>query len=177
METVLVSHPKYEANKAELSDLRKKYEDELSPKATFIRGLMSEREDKIANITNEALSDSVRKAARDDARRIDENIAEREAELRKLANDRQNSMQARERELFNNSMKNIQDVVNKIAEDGKYDYVIDNSSIRASVPIPVVMYSNPKFDITDDVIAKLGGKKVDKKEILRKAEAAAAEGK
>ena len=169
METVILSHPKAEANKTELTSLQKEYEDILDIQRNAIKNRIAELEAKFKDVNNEALSESVRKDTLAEVRTLENTLRSRETELRNFSAELQRKLRLKELELFDVVISDIKDAVNKTAKADGYDYVLDNSVHRASAPVPIVMFSNIKFDITDKVIAAIGGKKIDKNAITNKA--------
>ena len=162
METVILSHPKDDENKTRLRKLMNGYEFELAPKREAAKKLADSLEEKVKLAGSQAVSEGMRMAAIEEARKIESELRKKEQELRESVGELQSKLAEEEHRLFEEMMESIKKSVDKIARAEKYDYVIDNSAYRFNPPIPVVMFANPASDITDKVIKDLGGTKVDK---------------
>ena len=68
-------------------------------------------------------------------------------------------LQRREGELFANVMIDIRSRIEEIAKAKGYDLVVDKKSanVAAGVPTPVFLYASDAIDVTDEVIAAIGG--------------------
>ena len=76
-----------------------------------------------------------------------------------LVDDLRRKLQRREGELFANVMIDIRAKIEEIAKAKGYDLVLDKKSanLAAGVPTPVFLYASDAIDVTDDVIAAIGG--------------------
>ena len=163
METVIVSHPQTEENKANLVKLQKEFEAERDVKRQKIQELYKQLEGIAKEADNEALSDAERKKKINAGRDIGQTIKEEERALRTLVDDLQRRLQDKELLLFGNVMSDVKFAINGLVKSGAYDLILDASAFRPGAPVPIVMYANPKLDVTDAVIQAIGGKKVDAK--------------
>jgi Skp family chaperone for outer membrane proteins len=163
METVIVSHPQTEENKANLVKLQKEFEAERDVKRQKIQDLYKQLETIAKEADNEALSEQERKKKFNTGRDLGQTIKEEERALRTLVDDLQRRLQEKELLLFGNVMSDVKFAINGLVKSGAYDLILDASAFRPGAPVPIVMYANPKLDVTDAVIQAIGGKKVDAK--------------
>ena len=163
METVILSHPQSEENKANLVKLQKEFEAERDVKRQKIQDLYKQLETIAKEADNEALSEQERKKKFNAGRDLGQTIKEEERALRTLVDDLQRRLQEKELLLFGNVMSDVKFAINGLVKSGVYDLILDASAFRPGAPVPIVMYANPKLDVTDAVIQAIGGKKVDAK--------------
>ena len=163
METVILSHPQSEENKANLVKLQKEFEAERDVKRQKIQDLYKQLETIAKEADNEALSEHERKKKFNAGRDLGQTIKEEERALRTLVDDLQRRLQEKELLLFGNVMSDVKFAINGLVKSGAYDLILDASAFRPGAPVPIVMYANPKLDVTDAVIQAIGGKKVDAK--------------
>ena len=163
METVILSHPQTEENKANLVKLQKDFEAERDVKRQKIQDLYKQLETIAKEADNEALSEQERKKKFNAGRDLGQTIKEEERALRTLVDDLQRRLQEKELLLFGNVMSDVKFAINGLVKSGAYDLILDASAFRPGAPVPIVMYANPKLDVTDAVIQAIGGKKVDAK--------------
>jgi len=163
METVILSHPQSEENKANLVKLQKEFEAERDVKRQKIQDLYKQLETIAKEADNEALSEQERKKKFNAGRDLGQTIKEEERALRTLVDDLQRRLQEKELLIFGNVMSDVKFAINGLVKSGAYDLILDASAFRPGAPVPIVMYANPKLDVTDAVIQAIGGKKVDAK--------------
>lgn len=161
METVVLSHPQTEPNKANLLKLQKEFEAERDVKREKLRGLYKRLEGLAREADNEALSELERKKKFNEGREVGQSIKEEEKALRELVDSLQQRLRERELFLFNTVMDDIRFAIQNLVKEKGYDVVLDASAQRSGAPIPLVMYVKPELDITDAVIQAVGGKRVD----------------
>lgn len=159
MELVVLAHPTTAENKAVLVDLQKRYASERDSKKSELDVLVAQGRKAVADARNVALSDAKRREAGAAAEDIDEQLRKGETELRRLVADRQGKLRAKEAELFGNVMADIKVKLDALVAGKGLSLVLDKSATRASAPIPLVMWSDPALDITDELIAATGGDK------------------
>ena len=103
---------------------------------------------------NPALSDSARKDAEDDANLQMEKIRSLQQDVQTFQNSTQNQLaqqQATQRQFM---LEEIKTVILEIAQDRKADLVFDIST-EINVGLPSVIYANPAWDSTEDVLEVL----------------------
>ncbi|MGI5868829.1 MAG: OmpH family outer membrane protein [Kiritimatiellia bacterium] len=161
MEAVIMAHPQSEENKASLVKLQKEFEAERDVKREKIRDLYKQLEAIAKEADNEALSEQERKRKINSGRDLSQTIKEEERALRTLVDDLQRRLQEKELLLFGNVMSDIKFEISKLVKSDGYDLILDASAFRPGAPVPIVMYANPKFDVTDRIIKAIGGKRVE----------------
>ena len=100
METVILSHPQSEENKANLVKLQKEFEAERDVKRQKIQDLYKQLETIAKEADNEALSEQERKKKFNTGRDLGQTIKEEERALRTLVDDLQRRLQEKELLLF-----------------------------------------------------------------------------
>jgi outer membrane protein len=103
---------------------------------------------------NPALSDSARKDAEDDANLQMEKIRSLQQDVQTFQKSSQNQLaqqQATQRQFM---LEEIKTVILEIAQDRKADLVFDIST-GINVGLPSVIYANPAWDSTEDVLEVL----------------------
>ena len=163
METVILSHPQTEENKANLVKLQKEFEAERDVKRQKIQDLYKQLEAIAKEADNEALSEQERKKKYNAGRDLGQTIKAEEKSLRTLVDDLQRRLQEKELLLFGDVMSDVKFAINGLVKSGAYDLILDASAFRPGAPVPIVMYANPKLDVTDAVIQAIGGKKTEAK--------------
>ena len=172
MELVVLAHPSTAENKEVLVDMQKRFASERDSKQEELRVHVAQGRKAAADARNVALSDAKRREAGASVDDIDEQLRRGETELRRLVADRQAKLRAKERELFGNVMADIQVKLDALAAEKGVSLVLDKSATRASAPIPLVMWSAPALDLTDELVAATGGDKEAAEKTLREADAA-----
>lgn len=157
MELVILAHPLTASNRVELLAMQKEFIAERDKAEDDLRKIMEKFREAAADVRNEALSDARRKAARANAEDLQDRGATAEQNLRKLVDDRQRSLRRRELLMFDLVMSDIREKAAPLAKKLGADVVLDKSAERASAPVPVIVYSDPPLDITDDLILATGG--------------------
>lgn len=163
MEVVIQSHPQAEENKENLVKLQKEFEAERDIKRQKLQDLYKQFETIAKEADNEALSEQERKRKVNAARDLSQTIKEEERALRTLVDDLQRRLREKELLLFGNVMSDVKFAINGLVKSGSYDLIVDTSAMRPGAPVPIVMYANPKLDITDAVIRAIGGKRIESK--------------
>ena len=103
---------------------------------------------------NPALSDSARKDAEDDANLQMEKIRSLQQDVQTFQKSTQNQLaqqQATQRQFM---LEEIKTVILEVAQDRNADLVFDIST-GINVGLPSVIYANPTWDSTDDVLEAL----------------------
>ena len=132
--------------KAELEVVVKKNQEALDEKGKALEKLKAEIEKQGSVMSAEA-----RKNKEDDLDRLTR-------EYQRGLTDSQTEVRKKESELTGNIVKELRRIINDVANEEKYDLVLDNNPA-------LVAYVNKGIDITDEVIKKLDelrGKSVNK---------------
>lgn len=142
-EYILSNIPSYKAAQDQLDQYSKEWEKEISNMYAEVEKKYRDYQSEQVLLTNEM------------KRKREEEIINREKEVKEL----QNKYFGREGELFKKRqelVKPIQDevynAVKEIAVEGNYAVIFDTTSGVS------LLYTNPKYDLSDDVLEKLGYK-------------------
>lgn len=157
LEVVVRSHPKTEGNKQTLRNTQKEYEEQRDTVKAKIDKLQENFLKASEQASNETISAKMRDAAKGTAREILTELRKEEDTLRTLIARLQRSLNETEVLLFEGTMKDINAKIEEIAAAKGVSMVIDKSAIRTGAPVPVVLWSAPSLDITEEVVKAIGG--------------------
>ena len=140
---ILNNIPSYKAAQDQLDQLSEEWQKEIEAKYSEIEKLYKEYQAEEVLLTDE------------NKRQKEEMIISKEKEVKKLQNDYfgQNGRLYKKREEL---IKPIQDEIYKavkdIANENGYAVIFDTASG------PTLLYTNPRYDVSDDVLRRLGYK-------------------
>ena len=174
-EIVMKCHPKTEENTAYLATTKETFEEQMRTERNAIKKLQDTFMEFAAKAENEALSDSVRLAARNSARDSAVEIKRREEALKVKARELQNTLASTEMQLFQKSMVDIEAAIKAVAAEQKLDLILDSSAQRSIVPVPYVLFSSPALDVTEALVKAIKGDVAKVAEIREKEAAAKAD--
>lgn len=140
---ILNNIPSYKAANDELDKLSEQYENEIS--------VMYEEIDKMYRDYQgeKVLLDEEMKSEREEA------IVNKEHEAKKLQNDyfgQEGLLYKKREELIKPIQDEVYNAVKEIANENGYAVIFDSSSG------PTMLYTNPRYDISDEVLKRLGYK-------------------
>ncbi len=118
------------------------------------RSLAEEFNNLRERISNPALTDEFRNKAKLEAQEKLKEIQDKEREIQQYQANTERSLQQRQRTHRDLMLDEIKRVVLIMAEKRDAALVFDTAGTSA-LGIPNVLYSNPSWDITDDVLAKI----------------------
>ena len=118
------------------------------------RSLAEEFNNLRERINNPALTDEFRNKAKLEAQEKLKEIQDKEREIQQYQANTERSLQQRQRTHRDLMLDEIKKVVLKMAEKRGAALVFDTAGTSA-LGIPNVLYSNPRWDITDDVLVKI----------------------
>jgi outer membrane protein len=116
--------------------------------------LVDEYKEVLERSKNPALTEEAQAKAATDADGLLQGIREKEQEVQQFQLATQRSLQQRQRTYRDLFMDEIKKVALEVADDNGRNFVLDSSGITA-VGVPVILYSDPKWDITDEVLEKI----------------------
>lgn len=116
--------------------------------------LVDEYKEVLERSKNPALTEEAQAKAATDADGLLQGIREKEQEVQQFQLATQRSLQQRQRTYRDLFMDEIKKVALEVADDNGRNFVLDLSGITA-VGVPVILYSDPKWDITDEVLEKI----------------------
>ena len=152
-------HPSRERDQKLMLDMEKEFQDKLDRQRKRFEELRDSYEKVAKEARNPALSEKARLEAENKATVQRDVVAEAELDLRKNLQDFQRQLSEQDTRLLRQVTGDIREVVTKFAKDNKIAVIMDGSTLA---------YFDPKLDVTDDVLRKMG---VDPK-VRKEAEAA-----
>jgi outer membrane protein len=142
-EYILDNIPKYKAAQEELDKLSDQYQSEVKSMYDEIDKMYRDYQAEKVLLTDEM------KAKRE------EQIVTKERDAKKLQNDYfgdDGMLFKKRQELVKPIQDEVYNAVKQIANEGGYAVIFDSSSG------PTMLYTNPRYDISDEVLQKLGYK-------------------
>ena len=156
---VVLAHPQTPRNRAELLDMQAKFakqrDERLAARDKIKESFEAARAIALDPVQGAAARDQASAKAKD----LQMQYARATEAVQDLVDELRRKLQRREGELFANVMIDIRAKIEEIAKAKGVDLVIDKKSanLAAGVPTPVFLYASDAIDVTDDVIAAIGG--------------------
>ncbi len=157
LETAIGSHPDTDGNKETLRDTQKKYEDQRDALRDKVERLQENFVQASEQANNPALNEKARETQKNIAREILGELQKEEHNLKQLIARLQRSLNETELLLFEGTMKTIDEKIAEISKERGITLVLDKSAIRPGAPVPVVLWSAPTIDITEELVKRIGG--------------------
>lgn len=156
---VVLAHPQTPRNRAELLDMQAKFEKERDDRLAARDKLRDEFEAARKVALDPVQGAAARDQATAKAKDLQMQYAKTTDEIEAFVAGLRRQLQRREGELFANVMIDIRSRIEEIAKAKGYDLVVDKKSanVAAGVPTPVFLYASDAIDVTDEVIAAIGG--------------------
>ncbi|MEI7946177.1 MAG: OmpH family outer membrane protein [bacterium] len=158
-------HPNRERDRKLMADTEKEYQDKLDKRRERFEQLRDEFERVAKEARNPVLSDKARTEAENKALKQRDVVTEAERDLRQEAQKLQRELQELDTRLLRQVTGEIRETITKYAKDTKAAIVMDASTLA---------YSDPKLDVTDDVLKRMGIDPKVRKEAKDEAEKKAA---
>ena len=158
LETVIRNHPQTEGNKKTLEEMQAGFEkrrSEARAKLDTLKERFMAADEKAKDL---ALNEKARETSLNTAKEIYMDFLKQEEELRALVVRLQRQLSEEEMSLFEATMRDVNSKLEKIVKAKGLTLVIDKSAGRVGAPVPVVLYSSPSLDITEELVKALGGK-------------------
>jgi Skp family chaperone for outer membrane proteins len=140
-------HPNRERDRKLMADTEKEYQDKLDKRRERFEQLRDEFERVAKEARNPVLSDKARTEAETKALKQRDVVAEAERDLRQEAQKLQRELAELDTRLLRQVTGEIRETITKYAKDTKAAIVMDASTLA---------YSDPKLDVTDDVLKRMG---------------------
>jgi len=140
---ILNNIPSYKAAQDELDELSKQYEGEIK-----------EMYDEIDKLYREYQAEKVLLTEEMRAKR-EEQIVTKERDAKKLQNDyfgQEGMLYKKREELIKPIQNEVYNAIKEIANEGGYAAIFDTASG------PTLIYTNPRYDVSDEVLQRLGYK-------------------
>ena len=166
---VVEAHPSTVENTAELSERTRKFLEERDSRRRGLEAKLKAFEDAAALVQSPVLQEPARKKAAADALRADFEAAQEEH--RRFVALREGELQRRKSELLADVMADIRAKVEALAKERGIDLVVARSDDRVASSVTTVLYVAPSVDLTDALIAAIGGDRAAAEASLDKAKA------
>lgn len=156
---VVLAHPQTPRNRAELLDMQAKFAKQRDERLAARDKIKEEFEAARAIALDPVQGAAARDQAAAKAKDLQMQYARATDAVQDLVDELRRKLQRREGELFANVMIDVRAKIEEIAKAKGYDLVLDKKSanLAAGVPTPVFLYASDAIDVTDDVIAAIGG--------------------
>ena len=156
---VVLAHPQTPRNRAELLDMQAKFEKERDERLAARDKIREEFEAARAIALDPVQGAAARDQASAKAKDLQMQYVRATDAVQDLVDGLRRKLQRREGELFADVMIDIRAKIEEIAKAKGYDLVVDKKSanVAAGVPTPVFLYVSDAIDVTDEVIAAIGG--------------------
>lgn len=129
------------ASSSKVSDAKAQLKKQFEPKAKEINDAQKKLKSDIDNYSKNSPT-----MKSDDSKALQQKIMDEQKKLQEMEGNFQNDVTTAQNKAMDDIMKHVEDVVNKVAAKEKYDFVLTKMSAA---------YSDPKFDITDEVIKEM----------------------
>ncbi|MGD2035384.1 MAG: OmpH family outer membrane protein [Bacteroidales bacterium] len=142
-EYILGNIPSYKAAENEIDKISKQYENEVSARFEEIDKMYREYQAEKVLLTDEMKS------------KREEEIINKEREAKKLQNDyfgQEGLLFKKRQELVKPIQEEVYSAIKDIANENGYAVIFDSASG------PTMLYTNPRYDISDEVLQRLGYK-------------------
>jgi len=142
-EYILNNIPSYKAAKDKLDNISEEWQKEIETKYSEIEQMYKDYQAEKVLLTDEM------------RRKREDQIISKEQEVKELQKDyfgQDGSLFKKRQELIKPIQDEIYKAVKDIATEGGYAVIFDTSSG------PTMLYTNPRYDVSDEVLEKLGYK-------------------
>jgi len=154
-------HPSRERDRKLMQDTEKEFQAKLDKQRDRFEQLRDEYEKAVKEARNPALNDKARSEAEDKAMKHRDVLAEADRDLRQEMQKLQRELGDLDSRLLRQVTGDIRDVLSKYAQEGKFTLVLDGTTMA---------YFDPKLEVTDDVLKRMGVDPKVRKEAKEKAE-------
>ncbi len=142
-EYILSNIPSYKASQNQLDEISKEWQQEIENKYTEIEKMYKDYQAERVLLTEE-----MRKKREDE-------IINKEREVKELQNNyfgQKGALYKKREELVKPIQDEVYNAVKDLATEGGYAVIFDSASG------PTMLYSNPRYDVSDEILEKLGYK-------------------
>ncbi len=154
MAKVYDTHYKTEESNAKFRDTEQKAQEQVEELNKQGQALVDEYKELVEQSKNTVLTTEARAKAEADAQKKMEEIQRKQAEVQNFRNNTQRSLQQRIKTHRDLLLEEISKVVSDLAKQKGATLVIDKSG-PTLFGIPSVIYSDPAYDITDEVVKEV----------------------
>ena len=161
-------HPSRERDRKLMQDTEKEFQSKLDKQRDRFEQLRNDYEKAVKEARNPALNEKARAEAEDKAMKHRDVLAEADRDLRQEMQKLQRELGDLDTRLLRQVTGDIREVLSKFAQEGKYSIVLDGTTMA---------YFDPKLEVTDEVLRRMGVDPKVRKEAKEKAEKEKAAGK
>ncbi len=171
MDLVVLSHPKNEENREQVA----KIEEQAAETRNQARGELAALEEKLKEALEKAqkptLSDAERAEARAEAQKLRAQGQQKLEAARRAEAESAGKIRREALERFAAVKKDVDEKIAALAAEKGLDLILDSAAMRSGLPLPLVVWSAKPLDLTDEVIAAVGGDRKTAEEALAKGNA------
>jgi outer membrane protein len=154
MGKLLDNHYKTEEQMAKLRDAEQKAQEQLEQMVKEGNQLVEQYKEAVDQSKNTLLTQDARTKAESDSQKMLDDIQRRQADLQNFRATSQRSLQQRLNNFRSLLLDEISKKVADVAKRKGATFVVDKSG-PSLLGIPAVIYSDPAYDITDEVMAEI----------------------
>ena len=158
-------HPSRERDRKLMQDTEKEFQAKLDKQRDRFEQLRDEYEKAVKEARNPALNDKARAEAEDKAMKHRDVLAEADRDLRAEMQKLQRELGDLDARLLRQVTGDIRSVLTKYAQEAKFSAIFDGTTMA---------YFDPKLEVTDEVLKRMGVDPKVRKEAKDKAEKEAA---
>jgi len=158
-------HPSRERDRKLMQDTEKEFQSKLDKQRDRFEQLRDDYEKAVKEARNPALNDKARAEAEDKAMKHRDVLAEADRDLRQEMQKLQRELGDLDTRLLRQVTGDIREILSKYAQEAKYGIILDGTTMA---------YFDPKLDVTDDVLKRMGVDPKVRKEAKEKADKEAA---
>ena len=125
--------------------------DELNKEG---QALVEQYKDLVEQAKNPTVTPDAKAKYESDARALGAQIQAKEKDINDLANSAKQTFQQRIQTFRNNMMQEISGIAIEVARRKGITFLIDKSG-PTLIGVPPVIYADPSYDLTDDVVAEI----------------------
>jgi len=140
-------HPNRERDRKLMQDTEKEYQSKLDKQRDRFEQLRDEYEKAVKEARNPVLNEKARAEAEDKAMKHRDVLSEAERDLYQERQKLQRDLSDLDTRLLRQVTGDIRDVLTKYAKEKGYGMVFDSTTMA---------YADPKLDVTDEVLKRMG---------------------
>jgi len=158
-------HPSRERDRKLMQDTEKEFQAKLDKQRDRFEELRGDYEKAVKEARNPALNEKARAEAEDKAMKHRDVLSEADRDLRQEMQKLQRELSDLDTRLLRQVTSDIREILSKYAQESKLSVVLDGTTMA---------YFDPKLDVTDEVLKRMGVDPKVRKEAKEKAEKEAA---
>jgi Outer membrane protein len=159
-------HPSRDRDRKLMQDTEKEYQAKLDKQRDRFEQLRNDYEKAVKEARSPALSEKAKSDAEEKAVKHRDVLAEADRDLRQEMQKLQRELSDLDTRLLRQVTSDIREVVNKYAQESGVGIILDGTTIA---------YFDPKLEVTDDILKRLGVDPKVRKDAQEKAEKEKAE--